>query len=114
MKVTTIYVDDNKVELYNSLLGKEIVRLNNEIVSSKFSVFGAKHFFYINEYGKQVLCNLNVGFGFNGVNFNLFKDNKPIIESPKTVIPTVLVVVLSVMFILMFIAMIIFLYTVLK
>jgi len=114
MKITTIYVDDNKIELHNSLLGKETVMLNNEMVSSKFSVCGAKHFFYIKENDTQVLCNLNVGFGFNGVNFNLYKDNKPIIESPHTNIPAILIIVLAIMFLLMGIAMIIFLFTVLK
>lgn len=114
MKIITIYLDDNKIELYNSISGKETVLVNSEIVSSKRSICGGKHTFVILENGKEVECVLIIGFAFHGVTFNLYKAGKPIIESPNSVIPKTLIVILSTMFILMFIALMIFVSTVIK
>ena len=83
MKFTTVYLDNNKIELYNSVFGKETVRVNNEIVSEKHSILGTEHFFKIKENESEVECKLVTGFGFNGVVIDLYKDGKPIIESPK-------------------------------
>lgn len=84
MKFTTIYLEENKIELFNSIIGKEIVKVNGEIVSSKFSLTGTEHQFKLNEQGKESKCKLVTGFGFNGIVIDLYKDNKPIIESPKS------------------------------
>jgi hypothetical protein len=83
MKFTTIYLGENKIEVFNSLLGIEKIIVNGEIVSRKFSIFGAEHYFTIKENDKNVECKIDFGFGINGIVFNLYKDNKPIVESPK-------------------------------
>ena len=83
MKYTTVHLDDNKIEIFNSLLGKETVKVNGEIVSEIYSIAGATHVFKIKENGQEVECKLAFGFGLNGVVFDLYKDEKPIIESPK-------------------------------
>lgn len=83
MKFTTVYLDDNKIEVFNSLLGKETVKVNSEIVSVKYSIFGAQHLFKIKEGENEVECKIAIGIGLNGVVFDLYKDGKPIIESPK-------------------------------
>lgn len=36
MKFSTVYIGDNKIDLYNSILDKETVKVNDEIVSSKY------------------------------------------------------------------------------
>ena len=81
MKFATIYLDQNKIEIDNSILGKETIRLNGSVVSQKYSVLGAKHQFYILENENKIKCNLNLGYGPNGVVMDLYKDNKPVIES---------------------------------
>lgn len=53
MKFTTIYLGENKIELFNSLLGKETVKVNDEMVSSKFSITGTEHLFSIKEQGNE-------------------------------------------------------------
>ena len=83
MKFTTIYLDENKIEICNSILGRETIKVNGEIVSSKFSITGAEHVFSITENGTVADCKLKLGFGLNGVVFDLYKNNKPIVESPK-------------------------------
>ena len=83
MKYTTIHVGENKIEVFNTLLGVEKIKVNGEIVSRKFSIFGAEHNFTIKENDKNVECKIDFGFGLHGVVFNLYKDNKPIVESPK-------------------------------
>lgn len=35
MKLVTYYIGDNTIEIENSILGKETVKLNGEIVSQK-------------------------------------------------------------------------------
>ena len=83
MKFTTIYVGDNKIELFNSIIGKETVKVNGEVVSSKFSMTGTEHHFEIEENGEKSNCKIVTGFGLNGVVIDFYKNNKPIIESPK-------------------------------
>ena len=84
MKFTTIYLEENKIELFNSIIGKEIVKVNGEEVSSKFSITGAEHHFTIPEKGGESNCKIITGFGLNGVVIDFYKDDKPIIESPKS------------------------------
>jgi hypothetical protein len=40
MKYTTVHLDKNKIELFNTLLGKETVKVNGEIVSEKVQLQG--------------------------------------------------------------------------
>ncbi|MEM6316831.1 MAG: hypothetical protein AAF960_04135 [Bacteroidota bacterium] len=84
MKFTTIYLGDNKIELFNSLLGKETVKVNGEVVSEQYSMSGTEHIFSIYENDRESVCKLVTGFGKNGVVFDLYKDDQPIIESPKS------------------------------
>lgn len=84
MKFTTIYLEDNKIEIFNSILGRETIKVNGEIVSNKYSITGAEHTFSITENGTIAKCKLKIGFGLYGVIFDLYKNNKPIIESPKS------------------------------
>ncbi len=83
MKFATIYLDQNKIEIDNSITGKETISLNGSVVSQKHSVLGAKHQFYILENQKKIKCQLNLGYGPNGVVLDLYKDGQPIIESYK-------------------------------
>ena len=81
MKFTTIYLEGNTIEVTNSLLGKETIKVNNKIVSEKSSIFGAEHNFKLNEGGKDIECRIKIGFSINGTVFNFYKNNKPIIIS---------------------------------
>ena len=84
MKYTTIYIEDNKIEIFNSLIGKETIKVNGEVVSSKFSITGTEHYFELMENGEKSDCKIITGFGINGVVIDFYKDEKPIIESPKS------------------------------
>ena len=83
MKFTTVYLDENKIEIFNSILGRETIKVNGEIVSNKYSITGGEHLFTITENGTIANCKLRMGFGLNGVVFDLYKNKKPIVESPK-------------------------------
>jgi len=83
MKFTTIYLENNKIEILNSILGKETIKVNGETVSSKYSIAGGEHNFSITENGTIANCKIRMGLGFNGVVFDLYKNNKPIVESTK-------------------------------
>ena len=84
MKFTTVHLENNKIELFNSVFGKETIKVNNKIVSEKRSIFGTVHSFKIEENGTDIECKLATGFGLNGVVIDLYKDGNPIIESPKS------------------------------
>ncbi|MBO6587119.1 MAG: hypothetical protein JJ953_13500 [Gracilimonas sp.] len=83
MKYTTVHLGDNKIELFNTLLGKETVKVNGEVVSSTYSMLGAEHTFTVREDGRDVECTIQFGFGMNGVVFDLYKEGTPIIESEQ-------------------------------
>ncbi len=83
MKYTTIYLNENTIEIFNSIIGRETIKLNGEIVSSKFSITGTEHHFRITENEEEADCKIITGFGLSGVVIDLYKNNEPIIESPK-------------------------------
>jgi len=83
MKYTTIHLEGNTIEIHNSILGKETIRVNGEIVSQHYSFFGAKHLFNITENGNEVACKINIKLSMNGVVFDFYKDDKPAIVAAK-------------------------------
>ena len=84
MKHATITLDGNKIEIHNSMLGKETIKVNDETVSLKRSLTGNKHVFTILDNGEQAECKIILGYGRNGIVFDLFKNGEPIIESPRS------------------------------
>jgi len=83
MKYSTIYHGDSKIELHNSILGKETVIVDEVQVSEKYSFAGTIHRFTIKENGADKQAQLTTKLTINGVAFDLFVDNKPIIEIPE-------------------------------
>ena len=96
MKYSTIYLGNNKIEITNSLLGKEKIMVNNEIVSQKYSFLGAEHIFKITKNDTEAECKINMGFGLNGVVFDLYKDNEPVVVSQKSGVAGFIVIVIFV------------------
>jgi pilus assembly protein TadC len=84
MKFTTINLGDNKIEVFNSFIGRETIVLNGKVVSEKNSITGATHHFKMIENDQDVACKFIFGYGLNGVVMSLYKDNKPVIESEKS------------------------------
>lgn len=83
MKFVTIYIGDSKVELYNTLLGKEMLIVDGQKITEKFSFAGTNHRFTIRENGQEKHCELNTKLSVNGAIFDLFVDNKPVIEAAE-------------------------------
>ena len=48
MKYYEYNIESDKIEFYNSYLGKETILVNGKKVSEKFSITGTEHFFKIN------------------------------------------------------------------
>lgn len=84
MKFTTINLGNNKIEVFNSFIGREMIVLNGKVVSEKNSITGATHHFKIIENDQEVACKFIFGYGLNGVVMSLYKDNKPVIGSQKS------------------------------
>jgi len=83
MKYFTIYIEGYKIELFNSILGKETVKVNNRIESIKYSVFGTEHSFKIKEDESTQRFKLITGYGPGGVAIDLYKNENLIIQSNK-------------------------------
>lgn len=77
----TIYQGENKIELHNSIWGKETIYVNNEEVSSKFSFFGTTHVFEVEESNEWIEYELKTGLGMYGVVVDMYRDGYPVIES---------------------------------
>lgn len=84
MKFTTIHLGENKIEIFNSILGKETIKVNGETVSTKYSIMGTEHHFKLIENEVESDCKIITGMSLNGVVIDFYKDDMPIIESPKS------------------------------
>ncbi|GAA4112228.1 hypothetical protein GCM10022393_10520 [Aquimarina addita] len=74
MKYAEYIIDANKVEFFNSVIGVEEVFINNEKISSKFSLFGKQHFFTIGDdnYG------VNAQIDLTGISVKVHKNGVPV------------------------------------
>jgi hypothetical protein len=85
MKLVTFHIGDNTIEMDNNIWGTETVKLNGEIVSQKWSMFGVEHPFKIqdNEMTKDAVVKTGYNFPY-GFHVDLKVDNKPIIEHSRS------------------------------
>ena len=99
MKIITIYLNSNTMELHNSfLLGKETVKFNGEIMSSKYSLFGHTHRFSVDENGKEVSYSVRFRSGLPAA-VDILRDGEPFLESPKNQFWRIGLITLGVIFI---------------
>lgn len=85
MKFITLHIGDSTIELHNSWTGKETIIVDGQKVSEKRSITGANHRFTIRENGQDKPAQLNTKLTMNGAIFDLYVDNKPVIEIPKNI-----------------------------
>lgn len=90
MKFVSIYLEGIVIEIHNNLFGVEQIKVNGNLVSSKFSIFGAKHDFIFDGHQYKIV----ITSGFTGVWYDLYKDGIPIIETTKNGCLIVLAIVL--------------------
>lgn len=83
MNFAKVYNNEDVIQISNSLLGKETIRVNDEIVSEKSSLFGTTHYFDLYQNDEVIECSITTGFGFNGAVFDFHKGGLPIVESQK-------------------------------
>ena len=84
MKFITLHIGDSKIELYNTLLGKETIIVDGQKISEKYSITGANHRFTIIENGQEKHSQLNTKLTWNGGAVDLYVENKPIIAIPES------------------------------
>ncbi|MFN3196145.1 MAG: hypothetical protein ACE364_09370 [Chlorobiota bacterium] len=84
MKHSTVYYGNSTIELHNTILGKETVIVNGVNVSEKYSLSGTNHRFTFTDEGKERHAQLTTKMNFNGVSFDLYIDNKPVITIPES------------------------------
>ncbi len=77
MKYADYNIDNNKLEIYNSISGIEIIKLNKRIVSKGFSFFGRNHFFKIGEDQYTIRPYITLK-NFTGIGFSIFKNGQKV------------------------------------
>lgn len=82
-KVTTITLGETKIELNNTIFGKETIIVNDREVSSKKSISGTVHNFTVKESGEVAQYEFKTGLNLNGIAVSLYRNGKPVIESPS-------------------------------
>ena len=82
MKLITIHLEDKKIEVQSSIWGTETIKVNDEVVSSKFSIFGATHRFNQIENNEEILYEVKIRLGF-GPAIDIHRHGKPLLIFPK-------------------------------
>lgn len=85
MKFITLHIGESIIELHNSWTGKETIIVDGQKVSEKRSITGANHRFTIRENGQEKAAQLSTKLTINGAIFDLYVDNKPVIEIPSNI-----------------------------
>ncbi|PSL03986.1 hypothetical protein [Cecembia rubra] len=84
MKYSTLFFHGQKIEVFNSWLGKEIIKINGEVKSSKYSVFGTTHHFQFEDAkGDSHEFQLSFRINFTGIVLDVYLDKQPVIVSPN-------------------------------
>ena len=83
MKIITAHFGETKIELRNTLLGKETILVNDKVVSAKYTMFGGSgHKFIVEELGQETNYKVKYRSGF-GVAFDIWRNGDPVLESAK-------------------------------
>ena len=85
MKYTEFEIEEDIIEFYNSVFGKETIYINGNKISEKYSVFGIKHKFDYKNNSYELKSSL-VSFLSFKVNLELRKNNN-LIGTKKTKTP---------------------------
>jgi hypothetical protein len=83
MKYLTLHVNDDAViEIENSLMGKETILYNGEVVSEFSSVLGGTHRFEVIEKGETVRYEVRVSIkALLRVGFDIYRNDKILLLS---------------------------------
>lgn len=98
MKFLTLQLDENtKIDINNTIWGKETIFYNEEIVSEKTSLLGAEHEFQKEENGQTTHYRVKVGLDLmRGVVYDIFRNEKQIFtnhgNTQKPVKPLLLII----------------------
>ncbi|QWX82975.1 hypothetical protein H0I23_10930 [Cellulophaga sp. HaHaR_3_176] len=76
-KRAEFYIEDNKIEVFNSLMGKERVLLNGAKVSEKFGLLRSEHYFTFGGNNYDVRFERNLVFP-NFKSFKIHKNSMPL------------------------------------
>ncbi len=77
MKYADYNIDNNKLEIYNSFTGIELIKLNQRTVSKGFSFFGMNHFFKIGEDQYKIKPYMTLK-NYTGIGFSIFKNGEQV------------------------------------
>ena len=81
MRYLTLNINSNaRIDIDNSIWGKETIKYNDEIVSERSSFWGAVHNFEKPENGEIAKYEVRIGLNFfKGVTIDIFRNNQAIL-----------------------------------
>ncbi len=82
MQYATIHHAGHRIEIHNSLMGKETVLVDGVEVSSKRSIKGQTHTFSLSTEERRIPCEVKFSLGLNsmGVSLEFSADGKPVVQ----------------------------------
>lgn len=81
MRYLTLNINPTaRIDIDNSIWGKETIKYNDKVVSEKTSIFGSVHNFEQEENGEVSKYEVRIGLNmFKGVTFNIYRNNQAIL-----------------------------------
>ena len=95
MKCAEYYLDNHKVEVFNSLFGKVTVVLDGTTISEKYALFGSEHFFTLNNNAYSLMLGVKIA-QIRGRSVEIRKNGLPIPMEDHFSLNTVRVYMLTV------------------
>jgi hypothetical protein len=85
MRYLTLEINpETTLTLDNSILGKETIKINNQIMSEKSSLWGSTHMFDYTDLGEKMHFEVIIRFNLlNGILIDVSKNGEAILTEPK-------------------------------
>jgi len=95
MKCAEYYLDNRKIEVFNSIYGKVMVFLDGNKISEKYAIFGSEHFFTLNGNNYSLVLGVNI-IQVKGRSFEIRKNGIPIPLNEHFTLNTIRIFVLTI------------------
>ena len=80
MKLLSVFSNGNEISIRYNFWAQEVIRYNGVEVSRKSSVFGATHWFEVQENRELIEYVIKLGINFGGTSMNVWRNGEAIVK----------------------------------
>ena len=85
MKILSVFSNHNEISLQVNWLGKKSVHYNGQLMDSKYTFFGGKLDFTVEEEGKEVTYTASFGYNnYGGYSGDVWRGYEPLVLTSHT------------------------------